>query len=215
MKGFFIFTTSVLFTGFVSAADFNYSNYNLAIGLKPEVLKAALTSINCAVKNGYDKSDRVAIIDFSKPSNEKRLWILDLKNGNYVLQDYVSHGVNSGNKYSYSFSNKLNSHQSSIGLFKGSESYYGKHGYSLRLDGLENGFNSNARERSIVIHSAKYMSNDFIKSNGRAGRSHGCPAVDVGVVKDVVDNLKGGQYVFKYYPDDKWLKNSSFLHCGA
>lgn len=215
----------LLFLSLIGASSMSYgvsfkaSDYKLADGLSKEVLGAAIKSVNCALKNDKGSksgmTNKLAIIDFSMPSDQKRLWILDLKNGKYVVEDYVSHGVKSGNKFSNSFSNIQESHQSSIGLFKASESYYGSHGYSLRLDGLEKGVNDNARKRNIVIHSANYVSEKFISSYGRAGRSHGCPAVDSGVIKEVVDNLKGGQYVFKYYPDDNWLKNSPYLNCNV
>lgn len=215
MKKVLLLLSLLSISGFAQANKYNIGDYKLADGMSKKVLNAAIKSVNCAISGGHKKSDKVAIIDFSKPSDERRLWILDLKNGNYIVEDYVSHGVNSGNKISNSFSNVQESHQSSIGLFRASESYYGSHGYSLRLDGLERGVNDNARKRNIVIHSASYVNEKFIKSYGRAGRSHGCPAVDKEIIKDVVDNLKGGQYVFKYYPDDKWLKSSSFLNCNA
>src|SRR5690606_3163578 len=108
-----------------------------------------------------------------------------------------------------------NSHTSSIGLFRASESYRGKHGYSLRLDGLEPGVNDKARERAIVIHGADYVGDDWIENHGRIGRSHGCPAVRQEIVQEVVDTLKGGQLVFKYYPDQNWLQTSQYLHCDG
>lgn len=195
------------------AGVFDIGSYSPANGMKKEVLNAALKSLSCANKQGHKVDSKLAIIDFSKPSNEKRLWILDLETKKYILEDYVSHGKNSGDKYSNKFSNVLNSYQSSIGLFKGSEPYYGRNGYSLRLDGLERGWNDKARERNIVIHSASYVDESFIKKTGRAGRSHGCPAVSKNSLNDVIDNLKDGQYIFKYYPDQKWLKNSTYLNC--
>lgn len=159
--------------------------------------------------------DRLAVIDFSLPSSEERLWIFDLTSGKLVLRDLVAHGKNSGNLKSTAFSNIEGSHQSSIGLFQASESYRGKHGYSLRLDGLEPGINDLARQRAIVIHGADYVNDNWIRDYGRIGRSHGCPAVDQQVIQQVVDNLKGGQLVFKYYPDQKWLQSSGYLNCEA
>jgi hypothetical protein len=103
--------------------------------------------------------------------------------------------------------------QSSLGLFRGEETYDGKHGYSLRLDGLEPGVNDNARDRAIVIHGADYVDRELISKYGRIGRSFGCPAVRQGVARMVVDNLKDGQLVFSYFPDQNWLKNSSLLNC--
>ncbi|MBW0146027.1 murein L,D-transpeptidase catalytic domain family protein [Marinobacter arenosus] len=177
------------------------------------VLEAAFNASRCAVSAGLAVPERLAVIDFSLPSAKKRLWIFDLNLGKLVLSDLVAHGKNSGNVLSTEFSNVEGSHQSSIGLFRGSESYYGKHGYSLRLDGLEPGFNDRARERAIVIHGAGYVNETWINRYGRIGRSHGCPAVDSRVIERVVDNLKDGQFVFKYYPDQEWLRGSEYLNC--
>ncbi|WP_323752299.1 murein L,D-transpeptidase catalytic domain family protein [Marinobacter sp.] len=183
--------------------------------LNPEVLGAAYKATQCAVNNGVAMPDRLAVIDFSLPSSEERMWIFDLSQGSLVLRDLVAHGKNSGNVEASAFSNIEGSHQSSIGLFKGNESYSGTHGYALRLDGLEPGVNDLARQRAIVIHGADYVSPDWVADYGRIGRSHGCPAVDRKVIRSVVDNLKGGQLVFTYYPDQEWLQSSSFLNCDA
>ncbi|MBL3824195.1 MULTISPECIES: murein L,D-transpeptidase catalytic domain family protein [Marinobacter] len=177
------------------------------------VLKTAINASRCAVSNGVQMPERLAVIDFSLPSSQERLWIFDLERGELLLRDLVAHGKNSGNFESTAFSNVEGSYQSSIGLFQARESYYGKHGYSLRLDGLEPGINDLARQRAIVIHGADYVNEDWVSKYGRIGRSHGCPAVDNQIVKRVVDNLKGGQLVFKYYPDQEWLHSSGFLKC--
>lgn len=182
--------------------------------LDKTVLESAFAASRCAVSNGIDMPERLAVIDFSKPSREKRMWIFDLEKGELLLKDLVAHGENSGNFRSTSFSNVEGSHQSSIGLFQARESYYGKHGYALRLDGLEPGINDHARQRAIVIHGADYVDESWVSKYGRIGRSHGCPAVDNDVIKQVVDNLKGGQLVFKYYPDQEWLHSSGFLNCN-
>ncbi len=182
--------------------------------LNPSVLQTAFRASRCAVSNGVEMPERLAIIDFSLPSSEERLWIFDLTSGQLLLRELVAHGKNSGNFESTAFSNIEGSHQSSLGLFRGSESYYGRHGYALRLDGLEPGVNDRARERAIVIHGADYVNESWVSQYGRIGRSHGCPAVDRGVVDRVVNNLKSGQLIFKYYPDQQWLENSGLLNCG-
>lgn len=180
------------------------------------VLKTAFLASRCAVSSGdVMMPKRLAVIDFSLPSSEERLWIFDLATGRLLLRDLVAHGENSGVVTSTEFSNVEGSHQSSIGLFQASESYVGKHGYSLRLDGLEAGVNDHARQRAIVIHGADYVSQSWVDRYGRIGRSHGCPAVDQKVISQVVDNLKGGQLVFKYYPDQRWLRNSEYLKCDS
>ncbi|MFC0712099.1 murein L,D-transpeptidase catalytic domain family protein [Azorhizophilus paspali] len=181
--------------------------------LNREVLDSALAAMQCAINNGSAPAKRLAVIDFSLPSSERRLWIFDLERRLLLLEDFVAHGQNSGENYATRFSNAEGSHQSSIGLFRTQESYEGQHGYSLRMDGLEPGINDRARERAIVIHAAHYVSPAWIAREGRLGRSHGCPAVRPEVARMVVDSLKGGQFVFSYYPDQKWLASSLYLNC--
>lgn len=185
-----------------------------APALNQRVLRYALEATQCAVRNGERDPQRLAVIDFSRPSSEKRLWIFDLEQQTLLMHDLVAHGRNSGNLESSSFSNIEGSYQSSIGLFRAAESYRGKHGYSLRLDGLEPGFNDLARQRAIVIHGADYVDPTWIDTYGRIGRSLGCPAVRQEITDQVVDSLKGGQLVFKYYPDEEWLARSGLLNCG-
>lgn len=184
-----------------------------APSLDSQVLSTALSAMRCAVNNGAEPAKRLAVIDFSLPSSDKRLWIFDLQKKQLVLHDFVAHGNRSGNNFATSFSNTNGSHQSSIGLFRTAESYHGKHGYSLRMDGLEPGFNDRARERAIVIHPADYVNPDWIQTQGRIGRSQGCPAVRPEIGRTVVDNLKGGQFMFSWYPDQEWLQSSIYLNC--
>lgn len=184
-----------------------------APALQKDALRKAVAAMTCAVNSGMEAADRLAVIDFSLPSSEPRLWIFDLREQTLVLKDFVAHGQNSGDNYASRFSNILGSHQSSIGLFRTQESYYGRHGYSLRMDGLEPGFNDRARERAIVIHSADYVDPTWIERQGRIGRSQGCPAVRPEIAQVVVDSLKGGQFMFKYYPDQDWLASSPYLNC--
>lgn len=186
---------------------------SLAPNLNPEVLERALNAMACAIRGGLAPSDRLAIIDFSLPSSRPRLWVFDLKQKRLVLEDLVAHGRNSGDHFARTFSNVVGSHQSSIGLFRTQESYTGRHGYSLRMDGLEPGVNDRARERAIVIHGADYVDSSWIARRGRIGRSHGCPAVRKAVVRTVVDALKGGQFLFAHYPEPAWLSRSPYLNC--
>ena len=183
--------------------------------LNPQVLMTAVSAMQCAVNSGAEPAERLAVIDFSLPSSEQRLWIFDLQTNTLMLQDLVAHGQGSGDNLASSFSNVEGSHQSSIGLFRTQESYFGKHGYSLRMDGLEPGINDLARQRAIVIHPADYVDPSWIERHGRIGRSHGCPAVRPEVASMVVDSLKGGQFMFSWYPDDHWLATSSFINCPA
>lgn len=181
--------------------------------LNPQVLKSALSAMQCAVNNGIERSERLAVIDYSQPSTARRLWIFDLRKKTLVLRDLVAHGQKSGENFATQFSNREGSYQSSLGLFRTQESYQGAHGYSLRMDGLEPGFNDLARDRAIVIHAADYVSPLWSKREGRIGRSQGCPAVRPQVARQVVDKLKDGQFMFSWYPDQRWLKSSAYLNC--
>ena len=117
----------------------------------------------------------------------------------------------SGANMATQFSNQDESHQTSLGLFVTGDTYVGKNGYSLRLDGLDKGVNDRARDRAIVMHGAPYVSEEFVKANGRLGRSWGCPAISAAVAKPMIDRVKGGGLVFAYYPDARWLKTSKYL----
>lgn len=181
----------------------------------PAVLELAVAAIDCAVASGMPPSRRLAVIDYSRPSDETRLWVFDLERRALLHSELVAHGRNSGEKLAQSFSNTPGSLQTSIGLFRTAETYHGRHGYSLRLDGLEAGFNDNARERAIVMHGATYVSPEFAEKQGRLGRSWGCPAVRSGVARQMIDTLKGGQFIFSYYPDEQWLASSDLLNCGG
>lgn len=181
--------------------------------LNEKVLNKAVMAMECAIANGAKPAARLAVIDFSLPSAEERLWIFDLQSKKLLLQDLVAHGSGSGDNYAAAFSNIEGSHQSSIGLFRTAESYTGRHGYSLRMDGLERGINDLARQRAIVIHAADYVDPGWVARYGRIGRSQGCPAVRPEVAGMVVDKLKGGQFMFSYYPDEHWLATSEFLNC--
>lgn len=184
-----------------------------APALDRQVLRHAVSAMHCAVSHGAEPAARLAVIDFSLPSSERRLWIFDLERRDLLLADYVAHGNRSGDNHATAFSNVVGSHQSSLGLFRAAESYHGKHGYSLRMDGLEPGVNDRARERAIVIHGADYVDPSWIPVQGRIGRSQGCPAVRPEIARTVVDTLKGGQFVFAWYPDQAWLQSSAYLNC--
>lgn len=183
--------------------------------LNQAVLGKALSAMQCAVRHGGDAADRLAVIDFSLPSAEPRLWLFDIKEKSLLLHELVAHGQNTGDNYAENFSNIYGSFQSSIGLFRTQESYFGRHGYSLRMDGLEPGFNDLARQRAIVIHAADYVDPEWVTRQGRIGRSQGCPAVRPEVAELVVDSLKDGQYMFAYYPDQEWLDTSLYLNCDG
>lgn len=161
--------------------------------------------------NSELKSQVITIIDFSLPSTEKRMWIIDPEKQVILLHSVVSHGRNSGNLMANKFSNKPESYQSSLGFYKTAETYQGKHGYSLRLDGLEKGFNDQARNRAIVIHGADYAKEEFAKSVGRLGRSLGCPALPTELSTKAIDLIKDGSLLFIYGQDETYLKSSELV----
>ena len=181
--------------------------------LNPQALKSALSAMQCAVNNGAKQARHLAVIDFSQPSTARRLWIFDLNRKTLVLRDLVAHGKESGENFATSFSNTEGSNQSSLGLFSTQESYVGSHGYSLRMDGLEPGINDQARERAIVIHPANYVNPLWSKTQGRIGRSLGCPAVRPQVARQVVDKLKNGQFMYAWYPNQQSLQSSAYINC--
>ena len=125
----------------------------------------------------------------------------------------MAHGKNTGEDLAVDFSNTVDSKQSSLGMFATAETYTGKNGLSMRLDGLEHGINDAARERYIVLHGADYVSEAHIEAFGRLGRSWGCPAVPVEITEALIDRIDEGTLLFVWYPDSAWLKSSRFLHC--
>lgn len=180
----------------------------------PNVIRLAVAAASCAAVLDQRDAGRLAVIDYSRPSTEPRLWVFDLARRRLLYSELVAHGRNSGDNYAHSFSNDLGSFESSLGLFRTGEAYNGHNGYSLRMEGLEPGFNDRAAERAIVVHGAPYVNTKFFRKQGRLGRSQGCPAVRPEVARSLIDTIKGGQYVFSYYPDPKWLASSPYLQCG-
>lgn len=178
----------------------------------PKIIRLAVSGYAKLLKNGkIEAGSPLSIIDFSLPSSAERLWIIDTNNGDLLHQSLVSHGRNSGNLLAREFSNTNSSFMSSIGFYLTGETYQGKHGYSLRLDGLEKGFNDNARERAIVIHGAEYANREFVTNTGRLGRSLGCPALPMDSYKEIIDTIKEGSCLFIYGPDDSYLKQSRLI----
>ena len=159
---------------------------------------------------GHDK-DILTVIDFTKPSTEKRLFVIDLKLKKILFISYVAHGRNSGEKYATSFSNREGSFKSSLGFYKTENTYYGKNGYSLVLDGLERGINDKAKERAIVMHGATYANPSTIRSCGRLGRSLGCPALPLAVSKKIIDTIKGGTLLYIHGDDKTYASRSTFI----
>lgn len=183
------------------------------------VLQLAARAMRCALRRpelGVDPG-KLSVIDYSRPSTEPRMWIFDLTRQRLLFEEWVAHGRNSGDNRTQHFSNKDGSFMSSLGAFTAKETYMGGNGYSLRLEGLEPGFNDHARTRAIVIHGAPYVNPAIARLQGRLGRSLGCPAVRLSVARPLIDSLRGGTMVFAYYPDKDWLARSRLLEpdCGG
>ncbi|HAC20747.1 MAG TPA: hypothetical protein DCF91_01455 [Porphyromonadaceae bacterium] len=158
------------------------------------------------------RKEIITLVDFSKPSTQERLYVLDLKQEKILFASHVAHGRNSGQNFATSFSNKNGSYQSSLGFYLTEGTYQGKNGYSLILDGLEKGINDNAKSRAIVMHGANYANPSVIGGSGRLGRSLGCPALPPSINKPVIDAIKNGSVLFIYGNDDSYPKKSALLH---
>jgi hypothetical protein len=163
-------------------------------------------------RNEITKGKPLTIIDYTLPSSEKRMWIIDMNDGEILHLGHVSHGRNSGDLMANNFSNVSSSYMSSLGFYLTGETYQGKHGYSLRLDGLEKGINDRARDRAIVIHGADYAREEFISQTGRLGRSLGCPAVPHEIAEEIIDLIKEKSVLFIFGNDDVYMSNSQIIN---
>ncbi|UWX57280.1 murein L,D-transpeptidase catalytic domain family protein [Chlorobaculum sp. MV4-Y] len=181
--------------------------------IDPEALKLALKGYwNLYCEGQLRRKDVITLIDFSKPSDVKRLYIIDVRIGRILRSDLVAHGRGSGDVMATSFSNQPGSNQSSIGFYLTGCTYTGKNGYSLVLKGLDQGINDNAEMRSIVMHGADYVSEDYISRTGHLGRSLGCPAVSMERCFDLIDLIKDGSCLFIYHKDQGYASRSVVLN---
>lgn len=159
---------------------------------------------------GLIQKDIITLVDFSLSSNAKRLWVIDLAKNKILYNSLVAHGKNSGEEFANTFSNVVESNMSSLGFYATGEVYQGKHGLSLKLDGLQKGLNDQARNRAVVIHGADYVNENFIKNHNRLGRSQGCPAIPKELTKGIIETIKGKSCLFIYHPS-KEKSFSTFL----
>ncbi|MGC4100692.1 murein L,D-transpeptidase catalytic domain family protein [Ferruginibacter sp.] len=192
----------------------HYADWNLtAIGLSKEAFDYAFKGYNyLKEKNLLNNSEVLTIVDYSKPSSQKRLYVLDMNTGELLFNSLVAHGRNSGLEYANDFSNAEESHKTSLGFFITMSTYNGNNGYSLRLQGCEKGINDNALERAIVMHGAAYVNENFVNSNGYLGRSYGCPAVPENLNKKIIETIKNGSCMFLYHPTKKYTAVSKILN---
>lgn len=184
---------------------------SLAPGMAPSVADRAARAYNRAAEKGLLRQPLLTVIDYHLPSSARRLWVVDPAGGKLLFDDYVAHGRGSGEVTATVFGDEPGSLRSSLGVFLTGDTYQGKNGYSLLLDGLEAGFNDHALERAIVLHGAWYVSEPFVKEHGRTGRSWGCPAVDSRIARQLIDTIKGGSLFIADYPDPGWLARSAFV----
>ena len=188
-----------------------YDSLHLNIkGLSAQAYEYAKKGFDFLQQEGKLINDSIiSIIDFSKPSNEKRLFVIDIKNYNVLFQTLVAHGRNTGKELANTFSNKASSFMSSPGFYITGPTYEGKNGYSLKLEGVESGINDNAFERGIVVHGAPYGSQDLVNAQGYIGRSQGCPAVPVQYAESIINTIKNGSCLFIFHPS--YISHSRML----
>lgn len=180
--------------------------------ISADAMKYALTGYAALNEAGKIlQKDIITIVDFSKPSTQERLFVINLRTKSVIAKSLCAHGRNSGEIFAEKFSNNAESYQSSLGFYIANETYDGKHGYSLRLDGEEAGINDNARDRGVVVHGADYVSKSFINNTGRLGRSQGCPALPMDMYQKIISLIKGGSCFFIYHPNNYYRTHSLIL----
>ncbi|GAA0893230.1 murein L,D-transpeptidase catalytic domain family protein [Fulvivirga kasyanovii] len=211
------FSNSIKLDENISLSSFIQNSYSKLQfdGKKPDFdiyKKGLIGYLNLKKQNKLSGSGLLTLIDFRLSSNKKRLWIIDLKQSKVIHHSLVAHGRNTGNEFAKKFSNVPNSNSSSLGFYITGETYFGKHGLSLRLDGIEPGFNNNARQRAVVMHGADYVDPSYTKAYGRIGRSFGCPSIPMKGHKEIIKKLANKSCMFIYYPDKDYLANSKLAN---
>ena len=198
----FNLSTAVSATSVVAKIEMVYNSLDANSFALPqmECFKKAMLGFYSLKEKGLVEKDILTVIDFSMSSTKKRLWVIDLISNKILFNTVVSHGMKSGIEYASSFSNEMNSNKSSLGFYVTGETYFGKHGLSLKLDGQERGINDNARNRSVVMHGAQYANPSILKAQGFLGRSQGCPAVPEAVKEQIINTVKGKSCLFIYHP---------------
>ena len=191
-----------------------YTNMQLKLkGLSEEAFMAAMKGFDKLTETGeIVKDNLITIVDFTLPSTEKRMFVIDMINEKVIFNTYVAHGQGSGKKYAEKFSNIPESYQSSLGFYETSGTYNGKNGFSMKLKGLENGINDKAEERAVVVHGAPYVSEGFINAAGYLGRSHGCPALPEKLNRPIIEKIKNGTCLFIYSEKANYLNRSKILN---
>nr|WP_294922668.1 murein L,D-transpeptidase catalytic domain family protein [uncultured Flavobacterium sp.] len=190
---------------------YNTLNTNNFVLPELKTFSEALKGFYLLKEKGVIQKDILTLIDFSLSSSIKRLWVIDLSTNSILFQSLVAHGRNTGEEFASAFSNINSSYKSSLGFYATGEIYQGKHGASLRLDGLERGINDNARQRAVVMHGADYVSESFIQNNKRLGRSLGCPAIPVELTNDIIHTIKDKSCLFIYHPSRSFIMDKDLI----
>jgi hypothetical protein len=189
----------------------DFTNYTRLSFTVFEKAMRGYINLKNAGKLNYAK-EIITICDFNQPSVLDRLWVIDLANKKILYNTYVAHGQSTGESCAMEFSNKVNSHKSSLGFYVTTEAYKGDHGVSLRMEGLDEGFNDAAYKRDIVVHGAAYVSDNYINDNQRLGRSWGCPAVPEALATPIINCIKDGTCLFIYYPEPKYMATAYWIN---
>ncbi len=194
-------------------SSYNRLDFSNVQTLSFDVFEKAMTGFENLKRAGEIKEETVllTVCDFSKSSNEKRLWVINTETGEILFNALVAHGKNTGDEFATNFSNRESSLQSSLGFYRTDLTYQGGNGYSLKLHGLDKGYNDAAFRRAIVMHGANYVNENFAKQHRRIGRSWGCPAVSSQLAKPIINTIKDGSVLFIYYPDQNYLKDTKWL----
>jgi hypothetical protein len=215
----FLFLSISSIAGYSNAANLPVSSIETKASALSEKLNINRQALAYAL-HGYEQLKNLGqirnlrfltIADFSKPSNEERLYVIDMLLEQVVIQSLVAHGNKSGTLFANIFSNKNASHKSSLGFYITGNIYKGRNGASLELNGMEQGINDHAKDRAIVIHGADYVSPSFIKQQGYIGRSQGCPAVPNNQVQAIIETIQGASCMFVYAPSKAYLQKSRLL----
>jgi hypothetical protein len=186
----------------------NANNFSLP---QMECFKKAMEGFYALKQRGIVEKDVLTIVDFSMSSTKRRMWVIDLVSNTVLFNNVVSHGMNSGLEYATSFSNSNSSNKSSLGFYATGETYMGKHGLSLKLDGLEKGINDNARARAVVVHGADYANPSILRTQPYLGRSQGCPAIPESLKVDIIKTIKGKSCLFIYHPTKSYEITSKLV----
>ncbi len=183
------------------------------LGLSKTAFDYAYKGFKALLNKGVvSKESILSVVDFSQSSNNKRLYIIDVENKDIIKNTYVAHGKNSGNEFANNFSNKLSSLKSSLGFYVTKGTYYGEHGLSLKIEGMEKGINDNAERRAVVVHGADYLGDNYLNRKDVSGRSWGCPAVPSNESQEIINTIKDGSVMFIYHPSTQYLKRSRIIN---